>query len=204
MNEYQTKNNKFRFELWILIVICAFPMTASWFFYNHPDFLPKQQANQGELINPQHPVRFENLKIIDEREFPALNLDGLWTLVKLNEGNCSKTCQQDIYDFNQIRLALGEDMRYLQRILVLSGTTITDEYLKTISKYPKMVIITEAQPFFSDFVSNFANFEEINNNGIYLIDPKGNLMMHYSHGISSENILKDLERLIMATKNWLG
>ena len=92
----------------------------------------------------------------------------------------------------------------LQRILVLSGTTITDEYLKTISKYPKMVIITEEQPFFSDFVSNFANFEEINNNGIYLIDPKGNLMMHYSHGISSENILKDLERLIMATKNWLG
>jgi cytochrome oxidase Cu insertion factor (SCO1/SenC/PrrC family) len=179
-------------------------MTASWFFYSHPEFLPKQQVNQGKLINPQHPVIFEDLKTIDGHEFSVFNFDGMWTLVKLNEGDCSKTCQQDIYDFNQIRLALGEDMHFLQRILVLTGTVITDEYLKIISKYPNMLIITETQPSFNDLFSNFANFEEINNNGIYLIDPKGNLMMHYSHEISSKNILKDIERLIMATKNWLG
>ena len=204
MNDEIEVHGKPRLELWALIAACAFPVVASWLFYINPHLLPKQQVNHGELIQPQRPMPSMNLHTLHGQEMSLSSLNGSWTLVKLGGNSCDKVCQQHIHDLHQIRRALGEDMFHVQRLLVLSNPHPTDEFLELIANYPGMLVVTGNDTAFKDFLSTFESFEETNRHGIYIIDPMGNLMMHYSSETKAKDILNDMERLLMATKHWLG
>lgn len=204
MNEKIEVRGKPRYELWALIATCAFPVMLSWLYYINPGLLPEQQVNYGELIEPQRPMPSLNLHTLHGQEISLSSLKGTWTLVTLSGDTCDKICQQQIHDLRQIRLALGEDMYYVKRLLVLSNPYPADEFLDLIAEYPDMLVIAGNDTAFKEFLSTFENPDAANSKGIYIIDPMGNLMMHYSSETKAKDILDDMERLLMATKNWLG
>jgi cytochrome oxidase Cu insertion factor (SCO1/SenC/PrrC family) len=204
MNEELKVHGKLSLELWALIAACAFPVVVSWLLYMYPGLLPKQQVNHGELIQPQRPIPALNLHTLHGQEISLSSLNGSWTLVTLSGNSCDKVCQQHIHDLRQIRLALGEDMYHIQRLLVLSDPHPANEFLKLIADYPDMLVVAGNDTAFKDFLSTFESIDATSRKGIYIIDPMGNLMMHYSSDTKAKDILDDMERLLMATKNWLG
>jgi cytochrome oxidase Cu insertion factor (SCO1/SenC/PrrC family) len=204
MNDKIEVRGKPRLELWALIIVCAFPVVFSWLFYMNTDLLPKQQVNHGDLIEPQLPIPSLELQTLNGQKTSLSSLKGSWTLVKLGGNSCDKACQQHIHDLQQIRRALGEDMQHIERLLILSSPQPDDEFRELIEQYQGMLVVSGNDTAFRDFLSNFENFEGRGKEGIYIIDPMGNLMMHYSSETNAKDILNDMERLLMATKHWLG
>jgi hypothetical protein len=39
--------------------------------------------------------------------------------------------------------------------------------------------------------------------GLVVVDPMGNMVMHYPYEVTAEDILKDIRRLLRATHDWL-
>lgn len=46
----------------------------------------------------------------------------------------------------------------------------------------------------------FVDANETFVDGLYIIDPKGNMMMHYPHNIATRDVLSDLKRLLRVSK----
>ncbi len=204
MNEADAATGKSMTTMWLLIAICAFPVVASWFLYFNPGLLPAQRGNRGELIQPPRPVPSVNLYTINGQQLTPSSLHGYWTLVTLGGNSCDKVCQQHIHDIRQIRLALGKEMYHIQRLLVLTRSEQPDEFLAMIAGYPGMHVVTGGDTAFDSFLSVFGKSGEMDKDVVYLIDPMGNLMMRYRPGVPAKDILKDLERLLKATKHWIG
>ena len=40
-------------------------------------------------------------------------------------------------------------------------------------------------------------------NNVFIVDPQGNLMMRYQPDATAKEILKDMEKLMKASKNWV-
>ena len=39
--------------------------------------------------------------------------------------------------------------------------------------------------------------------GLVVVDPMGNMVMHYPHAVTAKEMLKDIHRLLRATHDWL-
>jgi cytochrome oxidase Cu insertion factor (SCO1/SenC/PrrC family) len=190
--------------LLLLFAICALPPVASWFLFLNPELLPTQRSNRGELIELPVNIKGFNLNTLSGQKFSTANLDGYWTLVVLEKDSCSQICQQHINDIRQIRLALGKDMYNIQRLLVLTSPEQPDDLLQLFEHYSGMHVVTGSDTAYGEFQSFFRNTRESNDGGIYLIDPMGNIMMHYGNNIPAKDILKDMQRLLKASKHWIG
>lgn len=90
-----------------------------------------------------------------------------WTLLYLDK-QCDDSCQQQLNVLQRIHKATGKNQDRVQRVLIVD---------------PKLTENGETELF-----------EE---GSIYLVDPYGNMMMHYSNKADPNGILKDLGRLLM-------
>lgn len=180
----------------MMIVVFAAPVVGAWFLYLNPQFLPSSQSNRGELIQPMVPVNAE-LGLLDEQGKP-LDLkvfDGMWTLVVLTAGDCSQECRDQLISVRQIRLALGETSKHVERLWVQVDRSTASSVDK---EFDGMYSALADQRLLKALGEG-----EQALNRIYILDPMGNLMMRYAPDASPKDPLKDMERLLKASKNWL-
>jgi hypothetical protein len=185
--------------LWILVVLFALPSLAAWFFYLNPEYLPASRSNRGELIHPVRPVDDLTLTTPDGQAFALRDLEGNWTMVATTEGPCGETCRQHLFAFNQIRLALADNRYRAERVLLYATPAQAADAEAVAEQFPgTRVLIAEADTS----IELQSRFESLDG-GRFLIDPMGNLMMRYALGAPPQDMLKDLEKLFKASKNWI-
>jgi hypothetical protein len=188
--------------LWAMVIIFALPVAAAWFYYFNPEFLPEARANRGELIQPVRPWPADlQFSEPDGRAFDAATMADHWTLLTVSRSPCNLACREKLVELRQIRLALGESSLVVERMALLVGGApqpalgATDEFAGTrevvapVSAVPQLTALLGPQ-------------QEIWNR-IYIVDPLGNLMMRYAADAPPKDVLKDMERLLKASKNWI-
>jgi len=188
--------------LWAMVLIFALPVAAAWFYYFNPEFLPEGRANRGELIQPVRPWPADlQLSESDGRAFDAATMADHWTLLTVGRSPCDPACREKLIELRQIRLALGESSLVVERMALLVGNApqpalgATDELAGT----REVVAPPSAVP---QLTAVFGPPQEIWNR-IYIVDPFGNLMMRYAADAPPKDVLKDMERLLKASKNWI-
>jgi len=185
--------------LWAMVAVFAAPAIAAWFFYLNPEYLPSGRSNKGELIDPVVALPSDlALSTGDGSDFPRDLLEGKWTLVYLASGACDDACRNQLIAMRQIRLALGESQRSVERLLVLTDTTATDLARELGAEFAGMRIALGGGR-----LAELLGEGTVALDRIYILDPMGNLMMRYAAGAPARDTLEDLEHLLKASKNWI-
>ena len=166
-------------EFWMLLAMFILPIAfGTLFFYANPNYFTESTVNYGELVRPVIATDEGDIEIDG-----ASSLQGIWTMVYFSS-RCDDACEKAVTDIKTIRTLMNDDMRRIQRMIIIennSTPTANDETLikaritsekltKSLKKYTK--------------------------NAIYLIDPIGNIMLYYEpQNIDIRLVIKDLKRL---------
>jgi cytochrome oxidase Cu insertion factor (SCO1/SenC/PrrC family) len=186
-----------------MVAVFAAPVLAAWFFYLNPEYLPAARSNRGELLEPVVPLEASlGLERAGGGAFDLSGLAGRWTLVTVSVGPCLEDCRRRLSDQGQVWSALGESRLSVERLLVVttppSGPAASAERLAADLRGVHVAV--------AGAVASTALAGVLGSDGLdrhYILDPLGRLMMRYAQNAPPEDLLKDMERLLKASKNWI-
>lgn len=199
--ESQVKTRRM-YQLWLLVLIFALPIALAWFFYLNPELLPKGRTNKGELIGTPLSVADISLKTFQGDTLELATLQPKWTLVLIGDERCSNRCQQRVFEMRQISKALADNSSRLERLLIMFKLGDTESLQKITDNFPKTYVAWASNDLLDRFSSTISKEKKLINTA-WIIDPRGDLMMHYKTDDPAEYILSDLEKLMKASKNWV-
>lgn len=185
MTRKKKATGRLQFALLALVFFGPLLLAAGMYFTG-ASFQPAGRTNHGDLLQPVVPISDElpDSSLLD-------NIGGRWLLLYSNRGTCDEACEHALYIMRQARLALGNDMDRLGRVLLRVGsapdTVIPGE------KYAGTVVLTD------DALSAWLQDKkpvEAAPGGYFLVDPLGNLVMYFSPEIDPSAMVEDVEHLL--------
>ena len=168
----------------------ALPLVASFIAYR---FLsPEATANYGELLLPPGVITRQPLRSASGESWSFAQLKGRWILTASDSGACGPACTEKLAQLRQVHLALGRDASRVARVFVI------DDFAPAKLSDPRALdgAIVAATPAGMQLPAGAGNDRA----HIYLVDPKGNVMMRWPAAFDRRRMLKDLDRLLKASQ----
>lgn len=156
-------------------------------------------TSRGELVQPVVPLVSIPLSDVAGEPLDENVLRGIWTMAYVPTGECGDVCRQNLYHMRQIRLALNNRMKRVQRMILPDPAAPLDAQL--LAEHVGLVVVGEAAR--EAYLAAIDNTEETLapvDDAIYLIDPLGNLMMRFAPDLPPESIFKDVKHLLKVSK----
>ena len=172
-----------------ILAVCAAPTVAAWFAYFV--WQPQSRTNYGELVAPRSIE--PDLRRLDGKPFLLSQLRGRWILLQIDSASCGEGCRRKLVYMRQARLALGRDADRIERVWLLDDDSIpAPELLRDhqglmVARAPRGSLASDLPP------GTPAAY-------IYLIDPLGNLMLRFPADPDGRKMLRDLGRLLGASR----
>ena len=170
-----------RVKLALLVAIFALPVIAGSIAYVS-GWGSGAASNYGTLLPPR------------QLDIPALvALRGKWVLVQLDGGACDASCEQKLYYMRQVRRAQGRQMGRVERLWIITDSG---------SPAPALLAAIEGTHLARSDAKLAGAFpaERAGSDHIYLVDPLGNLMMRFPRDPEPARVIKDLQRLLRASR----
>jgi cytochrome oxidase Cu insertion factor (SCO1/SenC/PrrC family) len=181
--------------LLVTFLLFFVPIVGAWLLNIFaPDWRPFGTINHGTLVQPVRAVVTSGLAHADGTEVGAGYLSGRWTLVHVPGGACARDCVDALARTRQVRRALGEDMKRVQRLVVGADAA----HAGLIEPAPDLTFAVADSAWLASF--SFADAGAGPLPGVYLIDPQGYLMMRYPPDVEVRGLLADLQRLLKISK----
>lgn len=175
----------------MILALCAAPTVAAWLAYFV--WQPQSRMNYGELIDPR-PLPDPDLHLLDGRPFRLAELRGRWVLLQVDSGVCGEACRRKLVYMRQVRLALGKDAERVERVWLLDDSAVPDPALLREHEGLKAARASSASLFRElRLPENAAGF-------IFVIDPRGNLMLRFPGDPDGRSMLRDLVRLLRVSR----
>lgn len=144
-------------------------------FYNAQDGGVWGTTNKGTFVDP--PLALAELGLVDGGGQPVTDGITWWLLVVAPEG-CIDTCADAAHQLRQLHVLLNKDADRLQRGLVTRRGVLP----AVLDAYPGMTHLTAETMALSE--------------GIYIVDPIGNLVLFYPLEDAGKPVLTDLKKLL--------
>lgn len=178
-------------SLWLIIGLSAAPVLAAYVMYY---FLPpRAQVNRGELLEPR-PLPDAGLELLDGSVFNLSRLKGKWVLAIIDSARCDEPCRRKLYSLRQVRLAQGRNMDRVERLWLIADRADPDPALAAGFEGTWFVRATSSAVLAAFPAADAAS------DHIYIIDPLGNLIMRYGGNADPRDVVKDMERLLKASR----
>ena len=162
-----------------LFAIAIVPLLgAFWLYEASRSAAPWATTNHGELLAPIESV--SALHLLQVAGSVSMNNSGHWWLVVVTNDGCTAACQAAVHQLRQLHILLGRDSARVKRSLVALGGSTPEPSLA--STYPELVW--------------FTGDTRALRSGIYIVDPLGNLVLHYEYGDAGKPVLDDLKQLL--------
>lgn len=179
-----------RAKLLGLAALFALPIAASIVAYNVVE--PGRTSNFGELLLPPVAITPQPLERSGGQAFRFSELAGRWVLVASDAGVCPEGCRQKLAAMRQVRLALGRNASRVERVFVVDDVAPTDGRLA--DEFPGTIVVRTPRGL--GVPAGAANDRA----HVYLVDPRGNVMMRWPAGADPKRMLGDLQRLLKASQ----
>lgn len=164
----------------LLATLFAAPGLAAYFFYQHPSWLGSAKVNKGTLLSPPLDLK-------------ALHDQSKWRMVLWYPGVCESSCFAYLDKLARIRLALGRKLYAVDQVLILgSELPIISEALQTVLKQKDFHLLSLPEKEKKQLVAIASDAK------IFLANPAGYFILSYELQAKSEDIYKDLDRLLHA------
>ncbi len=192
MNEQHKKNNR---TILIIFAMSVIPFIIAWFLANDTRWM-QSGTNNGELILP--PLTTEKKQFTGFDSFSTENmaeLTGRWVLINvINHKDCAEFCQQAIYKSKQLRLMMNKDLTRIRRMVVIIPELNELQAKDWWKDDGRLLRVRAEQPVITKIKS--AAGGEIAEGKLFLMDPLGNIMMHYPPDFDPYKVKRDLSKLL--------
>jgi len=179
------------------------PMMLAYFYVN---FFPSSvetagKAAKGQLIMPAKPMESFQVEKLGGGELPVDFFKGKWTYVTFTPGSCGQECVDNLYKIRQIRLTQPEDIDRIQRLLVLTDASAGQALVALLKEHPGLEVAKGNAASVGKFMQQFTGQETMPAHlPVYMVDPLGNIFMHYEATANPSDMKKDLARLMKYSK----
>ncbi|HLV77620.1 MAG TPA: hypothetical protein VKY53_06845 [Marinobacter sp.] len=179
----------------LLFAIGFGPMLVATLMFYTGWLNPAGHVNEGRLIQPVSQVQVLNLEnrhgVLLAERFGADRADARWLLLVAAE-RCDQHCERLLYLSRQVNIALGKDAPRVGRAAWLGSVPAALEarWDEDYGLMERLRIRPGAVPVWPDGI------EPATEPRILLVDPFGNLMMHYGPEHTGKQMLKDLKHLL--------
>lgn len=196
----KSSNKKIILLLFFLILLAPYLLAIYLVNKGKDHALPL--SNHGDLLYPLQNIASVSFYDLNHAKTQTGKLLlGKWWLVYVSPEKCHQTCQNNLYNMRQIRVALGKDASRLERLFIAQPecpVSVCEQYLS--ESYPDLLKIKMAPKDFNLLFGSKNTQEREMIGEFYIIDPKGNVMMHYAADSEAKAILSDLKRLLKVSK----
>lgn len=179
-----------RAKLVLLAGVFAIPIAASLFTYLY--LRPPATANYGELLLPPATITAQPFENADGGRFGFTQLEGRWIFVVSDSGDCPMACAQKLVTLRQVRLALGRDAARVARVFVVDDRKRPAPGALKDFEGTVVALTPAGMSLPPGAATDRAH--------IYLVDPRGNVMMRWPAKGEGKGILGDLKRLLKASQ----
>ena len=129
---------------------------------------------------------------LDGEPFRLSQLRGKWLLLQIDSGECGDRCRRKLVYMRQARLALGKDADRVERVWLLADAATPGAGL--LREHDGIRVARATEPLLEEFgAGNRAGY-------IYVVDPRGTLMLRFPGDPDGRRMLKDLARLLRASR----
>lgn len=191
-NEVKGKNP---YTVWFVVLTFVAPVVVAYvvfFFGNVSTF-----TNKGEILNPIVDISALNLKDENNTLIAKEKLTYKWRLISFVGSDCDEACNSRLYDVRQIHKTLGKNQHRVLRMIVHLGPP-SEAFNKVIeAEYPNALNFYGEEKVINDALGKTANIKE---NEIYIMDPRGNIMMRFTQDQPNKDFQKDLGKLLKASQ----
>lgn len=179
----------------LLFAIGFGPMIFATIMYYSGWLHPETRSNHGELIEPAVPVAELNLVDADDQPLqtrfgPQLE-NPKWMMI-VTAQNCGEECEQLLYLARQVNIALGKNANRVGRAAWI-GTVPPELQSRWGDEYSSMERLQLAPGAEPAWLAGVNPAEEPR---ILVVDPFGNVMMHYGNEHTGKDMLEDLKHLM--------
>ena len=178
-----------------LTPIIVITVSTIWYYSGYG---PEEKVNYGRLLSD--PIDVGTLDL--ELDYQNLNVDSMerkWMLVHFINDACLESCADLIYVARQVNVLLARQQTRVKRYIAAP-----------IEVKPKLenFFTTYQDLNFIEVKDQSTTIQEFKKNGIdpfaqpnmFVIDPIGNIILHYSGEVDGKKLLADLKKLLGASK----
>jgi hypothetical protein len=177
-----------RAKLLALAAHFLLPIAASFVMYY--GVRPQANSNYGELLLPPLPLPQGGFARAGGGRVQLADLGGQWILLASDAAACEAGCRAKLDVMRQVRLALGRRAPRVTRVLLVdrgpgnAAALAADEGLVVL------------QPLHEPAAAP----PQADRDHIYLVDPRGNVMLRWPAAPDMKRMLRDLDRLLRASQ----
>lgn len=196
------KRRQGRLILVVMALLFSAPFLSSWIILNYTDILDRMSVRHGDLYQPLRQI--PDVTVYDPRlaGAPEQPLHGKWILLYIAPGPCDEACHESLYRMRQIRLAAGRYSHNLERVWMTDAGNQTN-LAEVLAEYDGTLVLDmgehaaaiQPQDFRYDDAANV-----LEDDSLYLLDPLGNLVLRYRADAEPLKIIKDLNKLLKASR----
>lgn len=189
---------------WMLVVIAALsfiPMLLAVVLIRHPEWI-NRQGNYGTLIVPPVTAGLGSLRLFDAAGGPGLKeLEGRWALLYLARGGqCQSMCREALQKTHRVWLLLSKDLSRVRRALVATTPAMTDETLAREQQLEATLLVGRMDEAYWTRLHPDLALAGNEEGRLVLMDPLGNVLMHYPENFDPHGLFKDLVHLLKASQ----
>ena len=189
-------NKGFLIALLIFLTpIVVITVSTIWYYSGYG---PEERVNYGLLL--ANPIDIGDLDL--ELDYQYLDVDSMerkWMLVHFINDTCLESCADLIYVTRQVNVLLARQQTRVKRYIAapieikssLENFFSTYQDLNYIEVKNESLIIKAFEP------NKIDPFDQPN---MFVIDPIGNIILHYSGEVDGKKLLTDLKKLLGASK----
>jgi cytochrome oxidase Cu insertion factor (SCO1/SenC/PrrC family) len=180
-----------RGQLILLMLLFFSPLLFAFVVYYGSHWRPLRRTNHGTLIEPALSLPSADF-LAGQAGVTAALFSGKWSLAYVGDGQCDDDCRKTLYFMRQTQQTLGNLIPRTQRVWL--GTDHCCDGSADISSDPPLIAVDAHSPAAARWLSNFPPDHRATT--IFIIDPRGNLMMRYDSAEDPKGLREDLKKLL--------
>ena len=186
-----------RGTLLLLALLFFTPLLLAFAIYYGSAWRPTGHTNHGVLIEPARtlpPIALPQIAPSSGGDSLAAAdvLTGKWSLVYVGSGDCDAGCRDTLYFMRQTHLGLANLIPRVQRVFLVTSGCCDRDYLAR--EQPNLITLNAYGAAGSSLLAQFP--AERRDSTIFVVDPRGNLMLRYDAHQDPKGLRNDLKKLL--------
>ena len=186
--------------LYLLLAISLAPVLFALAAYYIPGLglRPDDSSAYGRLIEPQRPVPDNAalpLRRLDGQPFDLQSLRGRWVLVSADDSACPESCVRKLFILRNSHASQGKNVERLARIWFVTDQGQPTEQILQAYQGTHM-LQADPQRLAAFLAPQAGEARDALKNGMWIIDPNGNLMMSFPGDADPLKVRKDISKLL--------